>query len=119
MSMYDTILFQGKEYQTRSTPIQFMNTYEIRDQQLWWRKTEYEWVGNEDHWLGGYLEEISYEWVFCDTFDGVIDFYREDVENGGYKNNAWIEYHSLFNNGELIKIELCCKKTTDTLDKND
>jgi hypothetical protein len=51
------------------------------------------------------MKEVSHEWVFCDRFDGVIDFYRENKEEGGYKKGAWIEYHTLFNNGRMIKIE--------------
>jgi hypothetical protein len=48
---------------------------------------------------------VSHEWLFCDRFDGVIDFYREDKDNGGWEKNAWIEYHALFNNGKMIKLE--------------
>lgn len=101
--MFDYLLYEGKEHQTKDTPQQAMDTYEIRGKELWWKKTEYEWV--EDGGLfGGYLKEVSHEWVFCDRFDGVIDFYRDDKEKGS-KESIWIEYHSLFNNGVMIKLE--------------
>jgi hypothetical protein len=48
---------------------------------------------------------VSHEWKFCKDFDGLIRFYREDKENGGYKNSAWIEYKALFMDGKIIKFE--------------
>ena len=103
--MFDSIFFNKEEYQTKDTPQQSLDTYEIRGDELWWKKTEYEWADDEESLFGGYMKEVSHEWVFCDRFDGVIDFYRENKEEGGYKKGAWIEYHTLFNNGRMIKIE--------------
>jgi hypothetical protein len=105
MGMFDYVNFEGKQYQTKDTPEQTMDTYEIRGDELWWRKVEYEWFEDEDSMFGGYLKEISHEWLFCEKFDGVIDFYRQDADNGGWEKDAWIEYHSLFNNGKMIKLE--------------
>jgi len=105
MGMFDSIHFEGKEYQTKDTPEQALDTYEIRGDELWWRKTEHDWVEDEDAMFGGYLQETSHEWIFCENFDGLIRFYREDEDNGGYKNNAWIEYKALFMNGKIIKFE--------------
>lgn len=103
--MFDYLRFEDKQYQTKDTPEQTMDTYEIRGDELWWRKVEYEWFEDEDSMFGGYLKEISHEWLFCEKFDGVIDFYRQDADNGGWEKDAWIEYHSLFNNGKMIKLE--------------
>ena len=105
MGMFDYVNFEGKQYQTKDTPEQTMDTFEIRGDELWWRKVEYEWFEDEDSMFGGYLKEMSHEWLFCEKFDGVIDFYRQDKENGGWEKDAWIEYHSLFNNGKMIKLE--------------
>lgn len=105
MGMFDYITFEGKEYQTKDTPEQFMANYEIRGDELWYKNVEYEWDKDQDALFGGYLKEISHEWVFCKNFDGKIIFYREDEENGGYKNNAWIEYQALFMDGKIIKME--------------
>lgn len=105
MGMFDYVNFEGKQYQTKDTPEQTMDTFEIRGDELWWRKVEYEWFEDKDSMFGGYLKEISHEWLFCEKFDGVIDFYRQDSDNGGWEKDAWIEYHSLFNNGKMIKLE--------------
>lgn len=105
MGMFDYVNFEGKQYQTKDTPQQSMDTYEIRGDELWWRKVEYEWVEEKDWIFSGRLNEVSHEWLFCDRFDGVIDFYREDKDNGGWEKNAWVEYHALFNNGKMIKLE--------------
>ena len=48
MGMFDSIHFEGKEYQTKDTPEQALDTYEIRGDELWWRKTEHDWVEDED-----------------------------------------------------------------------
>jgi hypothetical protein len=105
MGMFDYIHFEGKEYQTKDTPEQYMATYEIRGDELWSKEVEYEWVEDENALFGGYVNEISHEWSFRKDFDGKIIFYREDMENGGYKNNAWIEYQALFMDGKIIKME--------------
>jgi len=105
MGMFDYVNFEDKQYQTKDTPEQAMDTYEIRGDELWWRKVQYEWFEDKDSMFGGYLKEISHEWLFCEKFDGVIDFYRQDADNGGWEKDAWIEYHSLFNNGKIIKLE--------------
>jgi len=105
MGMFDYLRYEDKQYQTKDTPQQCIDTYEIRGNELWWRKVEYEWVEEKDWIFSGHLNEVSHEWLFCDRFDGVIDFYREDKDNGGWEKNAWIEYHALFNNGKMIKLE--------------
>jgi hypothetical protein len=104
MGMFDYLNFEGKQYQTKDTPRQTMEDYEIRGNELWWRKCEYEWEDN-DSLFGGYLKEVSHEWIFCNFFDGVIVFYREDKENGGWEKNAWEEHKALFMDGKIIKME--------------
>ena len=105
MGMFDHLNFRDKQYQTKDTPQQSMDTYEIRGDELWWRKTEYEWSEEKDSMFGGYLKEVSHEWVFCHKFDGLIRFYREDKENGGWEKNAWEEWNALFMDGKIIKLE--------------
>jgi hypothetical protein len=105
MGMFDYINYGGNEYQTKDTPAQALDTYEIRNNELWHKKVELRWNKDDDHMFGGHFEEISHEWVFCKDFDGVIRFYREDKENGGYKKNKWIDYKVLFMNGRIIKFE--------------
>jgi hypothetical protein len=105
MGMFDYVNYEGCEYQTKDTPEQGMETYEIRGDELWYKQVEREWYEDEDSLFGGYLREISHEWKFCKDFDGLIRFYREDKENGGYKEDKWIEYKALFMDGKIIKLE--------------
>lgn len=102
--MFDYITYGGEKYQTKDTPDQFMSDYEIRGNELWYRKTETEWVEDENSLFGGHLEELSAEWLFLKDFDGAIQFYRKDKENGGYKADNWKEYKALFMDGRMIKI---------------
>jgi hypothetical protein len=98
MGMFDYINYKGNQYQSKDTPQQTMDTYEIRGDELWWKKTEYEWTESESL-FGGYMKEISHEWVFCEEFDGRIVFYRS---TGG---DSWEEYKMLFMDGKIIKME--------------
>lgn len=105
MGMFDYINYQGHEYQTKDTPEQGMETYEIRGNELWFDEVKREWVKDDKAFFGGYLKDISHEWKFCNKFDGLIRFYREDKDSGGFKANEWIEYKALFMDGKVIKIE--------------
>lgn len=99
MGMFDYIKYQEKEYQTKDTPQQTMDTYEIRGDELWWKKTEYEWETN-DSLFGGGLKEVSSEWVLCKDYNGIILFYRST------SGDSWEEYKALFMDGKLIKMEI-------------
>jgi hypothetical protein len=104
MGMFDYLHYEKHEYQSKDTPSQGLDTYEIRGDELWYKNVELEWIKDECL-FGGYFKEVSHEWKFCDDFDGLIRFYREDKENGGYKKGKWIEYHALFSDGKMIKIK--------------
>ena len=110
MGMFDTLYYEGAEYQTKDTPKQTLDNYKIEvDQEsghryLWHEEYDAEWIEDKEAWLGGQLETYNHRWVRCDDFDGLIRFYREDKENGGYKNDAWVEYRALFMNGQMIKL---------------
>ena len=109
--MFDNLYYEGKEYQTKDTPNQAIDKYKIETDQdsghqyLWVEEYDCEWVEEPERLLGGYLKQFNERWVCCHDFDGVIQFYREDKENGGYKNDAWIEYKALFMDGKVIKFE--------------
>ena len=105
MGMFDHITYEGQKYQTKDTPDQFISDYEIRENELWYRRVESKWVEGGGGLFGGHLEEVSHCWEFCEDFDGSVRFYREDKENGGWKNDKWIEYKALFMNGKIIKFE--------------
>jgi hypothetical protein len=111
MGMFDYLYYEGKEYQSKDTPRQALDKYKIEVDQdsghkyLWVEEYDSEWIEDKDRLLGGYIHQFNERWVCCHDFDGVIQFYHEDVENGGYKNNAWIEYKALFMDGKVIKFE--------------
>jgi hypothetical protein len=108
MGFFDTIKYQGDEYQTKDTPRQFCENYKIEVDQdsglpyLWLEEYDSEWVAEPDpfykFWLGGHMKTSNHHWVRCDDFDGTIYFYRVDE----YKD--WTEYKALFMNGRMIKI---------------
>lgn len=105
MGLFDYIRYKGNQYQTRNTPAQNMEQYEIRAGELWYRKVIREWEDDDITYFGGYLREVSHEWVFCKDYDGIVKFYRPDEENGGYKADRWIEYRALFSSGKIIEFE--------------
>jgi len=108
--MFDEIYYDGHKYQTKDTPDQALTEYKIQVDQdsghsfLWKEEFDAEWIKDENDWLGGHLKESNHRWVCCHDFDGLIRFYRADEENGGIKNDAWVEYKALFMDGKIIKI---------------
>lgn len=94
MGMFDTIYYKGKEYQTKDTPIQCLETYEIHDDELWFKNVERKWVDDETAILGGCLQPISEKWELISDFDGSIRFYNKNEE-----------FIALFWEGKMIKIK--------------
>ena len=103
MGMFDQLYYQGQEYQTKDTPAQLLDNYKIEDNQLWYEEYDAEWVETEG-FFGGGVRKFNERWLPCDGFDGLVRFYREDQDRGGYKEDAWIEYEALFMNGHMIKL---------------
>jgi len=94
MGMFDYIRYQGKNYQTKDTPMQCLDHYEIRNDELWLKCVEREWVNDDDAIFGGYLKPISENWEPIADFDGSIEFY-DDKDT----------YIALFWEGKMIKIK--------------
>jgi len=111
MGMFDNLYYEGKEYQTKDTPRQALDKYKIEPDQdsghqyLWVEEYDSDWVDDPEGFLGGYLKSSNERWVCCHEFDGNIVFYREDKDNGGWKEDAWIEYSALFMDGKLLRIK--------------
>jgi len=74
MGMFDYIKYGDKKYQTKDTPAQMLEEYEIRADELWYKDTKYEWTEEEDSLFDGYLKEVSNEWKFLSDLDRVIKF---------------------------------------------
>lgn len=98
MGMFDYIKYRGDEYQTKDTPRQLMDNYEIRDDVLWYESYDGDWMADDDTLFGGYLEKKNVRWEPLMYFDGQIRFYRS-----GANRDTWIEYKALFMNGKIIK----------------
>jgi hypothetical protein len=61
MGMFDYIKYRGEEYQTKDTPRQLMDNYEIRDDgTLWYENYDGDWMADDDTLFGGYLEKKTY-----------------------------------------------------------
>ena len=103
MGMFDYLYYRGNQYQTKDTDAQLLDNYRIEDDRLWHEKYDSEWVDGEGLFGGG-LKKFNERWEPCNGFDGLIRFYREDLDRGGYKADAWIEYEALFMNGHMIKL---------------
>ena len=107
MGLFDTIKYQGDEYQTKDTPRQFCENYKIEVDQdsglpyLWLEEYDSEWVSRPDYFFGGHMKTSNHHWVRCDDFDGSIYFYRYMK----YNSIHWVEYKALFMNGQMIKIK--------------
>jgi hypothetical protein len=98
MGMFDYIRYKEHEYQTKDTPKQFMDHYEIReDGTLWTENYKSEWIEDPDALLGGYINQYDHVWEQCVNFTGEIVFYRNLDEE--YKN--WEELSAYFVQGEL------------------
>ena len=102
MGLFDTIRFRGHEYQSKDTPKQTLDNYEIReDGTLWTEDYDAEWISDADHFLGGYLNSHNHRWVQVENYTGEIRFYRNlDKE---YK--VWEEFSAYFVRGHLKHLE--------------
>ena len=102
MGMFDYLNFKGHQYQSKDTPRQVMDQYEIReDGTLWVHSYDCEWVEDKNDWLGGRLNHFNYRWEQLEGFTGEIVFYRNlDKE---YK--IWEEYSAYFVKGKLMHLE--------------
>jgi hypothetical protein len=102
MGMFDYIRYKQHEYQTKDTPKQYMDKYEIReDGTLWTEDYKSKWVDDANALLGGYMEQYDYVWNQLENFTGEIVFYRNlDKE---YK--IWEEISAYFVKGKMKHLE--------------
>jgi hypothetical protein len=105
MGMFDYFHYNGEEFQTKDLDNALYN-YELREDGTLWREHFTIVLHSEPGTtLGSWAEYKDHHWVFEKSFDGSVQFYREDKGNGGYKANKWIEYKALFMDGKLLKLE--------------
>jgi len=94
MGMFDDVKFDGRVYQSKDTPAQFLGEYEIRGNELWFNDIKHQWIENDNSMFGGYLEPVSSEWVRVKDFTGALTFGDGDRE-----------FVTLFWEGEMIKVK--------------
>lgn len=87
------------DFQTKDTPSQFLNLYEIReDGTLWEELYDIEDQSDPDAEgiarCFGMMARVNYRWSKVESFDGKIDFYTDVGED-------WVEYSANFVNGAL------------------
>jgi hypothetical protein len=105
MGMFDWLEFDGHKYQSKDTPRQLCDEYRIDELgRIWEEQYEAEWISDPDRLFGGYIEQHNRHWKLCEDLSGVVRFYRENKEAGGYQADAWIEYEAEFENGQMISL---------------
>ena len=103
MGMFDYINYQGQSYQTKDTPAQYTDTYEIRDDGTLWHKAyDTSIIKDPRSFFGAYYKKENIRWEFCKEFDGLIVFYRNAVADN--PNSERIEHKALFSDGKMIKL---------------
>lgn len=112
------------EYQTKDTPSQFMDNYEIREDGTLWhedyriedRSAGSKWLAEnpdktradlpEDlkgfNGMSGILTHIPLGWNRIDDFLGEIRFYT----SLGSDHSGWIEWSGYFEHGQLVRLNL-------------
>lgn len=102
MGMFDNILYKGRKFQTRDTPSQLLDTYEIRDDgTLWHQNYDVNWVEDSNALLGGYLNHFNKRWEQVVDFKGEIVFYDYDT-----RIRKWDEYSAYFVNGKMENFQI-------------
>ena len=98
MGMFDYLHYKGHDYQSKDTPNQLMDKYELKENgTLWVEESDGEWIKDENSLLGGYIKESNHRWVQVEKYTGEIRFYRHlDKE---YK--VWEEFSAYFVQGQL------------------
>lgn len=106
MGMFDNIQYEskfpGQKFQTKDTPSQGLDLYEIReDGTLWYQDYDARWIDDSNALFGGYIDQFNYRWVFQETFIGEIVFYD-------YRNdyNELYEYSAYFVKGKMENFQI-------------
>ena len=95
-------------FQTKDTPAQYMDKYEIREDGTLWHEA-YDTVDTSDpnakgiSRVAGILTRINKRWEHCDKFTGEIVFYGFA---NGKDSTGWLEFSSYFKNGAIQQINL-------------
>jgi hypothetical protein len=91
-------------YQTKSLE-NVMTKYVISARgELYEERWQWEWVEENTHWLGGYMEKIegSYHREYLTDYHGDIIFYKGTPEDRNARR--WRDYYARFTDGKLSKM---------------
>ena len=102
MGMFDYLRYKGHDYQSKDTPNQLMDKYELKeDGTLWVEEYDAEWVEDKEALFGAYMKQSNHRWAQVENYTGEIRFYRHlDKE---YK--VWEEFSAYFIKGQLKHLE--------------
>ena len=98
--------YKEREFQTKDTPAQYLDNYEIREDGTLWHE-EYD---IEDHSdpnaeglmrFSGCMTKANLRWV-QKIFTGEICFH--DFPTGDYRDGGWVEFSAYFVDGKLREI---------------
>jgi hypothetical protein len=131
MGMFDNIICQyplpleganDLDYQTKDTPSQLMDLYEIReDGSLWFQAHDIEDQSEQAKWVAenpdkeipeelqglaglfGCMMRINNRWEFLYDFSGEIRFYSFWDNERGF---GWVEWSGYFEAGKLVSLDL-------------
>lgn len=113
------------DYQTKDTPMQFLDLYEIQEDGTLWHET----YDTEDHseaakWqaanpgkelpeklnglasLCGCATRVNKRWESVPDFTGEIRFYTHIEDRQPYNEGGWVEWSSYFVGGKLQQLHL-------------
>jgi hypothetical protein len=113
MGMFDWVKIEAKipgyteipdeEFQTKSFD-NCMENYIITDKGVLYKESwDYEWIDDENAFLGGYAEKIedSYRRVYLTDYHGDVIFYTSKPMT---EDRIWREYTARFTDGKLTRI---------------
>lgn len=99
MGMFDYLIYQKKQYQTKNTPSQALEYYKLKDDgTLWHENYDATWVEDSTSLFGGGIARSNIRDEFCEDFTGIIRFYRS------IGNDDWEEFEAIFSKGKMNEI---------------
>lgn len=98
MGMFDYLIYRKKQYQTKDTPSQTLDYYQLRDDNtLWFENYDPEWI-DEDSMFGGHISKKNKRWELCEDITDKIRFYRS------LGSDEWEEFEATIVKGKVIEI---------------
>lgn len=100
--------YQDRVFQTKDTPAQYCDIYEIREDGTLWYET-YDIEDRSDPKAEGFkrflgcMTKVNRRWV-AEPMTGEISFY--DFPTGDHNDGGWVEFSAYFVNGKLREINL-------------